>query len=658
VVPLPSGGQVEFFTGNSKQSQVACAPSQGKAIAQYFQPVDMPLSVELAILDILDDVPTTATSAPIATAAPTPVELSWLSGRMLTLAGKVVNADAGERHDTYRKAVRTVAGYCAGMGRTDMRDEVYTLLSSAHRDAKPEVTQYVLDATFDWAWDRGVTTPLLRPEPFPMGLPESQAVSVADIALTPGLVPYYDPFLTASKFIGSQEENKYITWQGTAWQWRRGRYHEVRPDELRAVVGGFTDNWFAINAEVEYSRIEDPDDRAKFKKRPASASTVQSVFQAFNSLTVAGEMDLPTMPGWINRVAIDWEPVETIALRNCLLNVRTSETRELTNRWFSRTRSNAEWHGPDAACPSWMQFVDSAFQGDLYSILLLQMWFGLCLTSDTSYQKILAMVGPPRSGKGTINRVLRAMIGDDSVVSLGLGDLGREFGLEKLIGTPVAVMPDVRFGARDNLSDAIERLLSISGEDEIRIARKYQSDWSGRLPTRLIMASNEMPRLPDAAAALPTRLLVLQFTESYVGREDGTLHDRLMAEMPGILAWAVQGYAELCKLGRFPDNTATVDAVEEAKEIGSPIHAFVNECLNVTYDESDGVELSALYHVYQAWCHEMGHKQATQLTLRKQILDLNPKLRIRRAGPKSGTRVRKIDGVTMKPHQFRSQFTP
>jgi putative DNA primase/helicase len=108
------------------------------------------------------------------------------------------------------------------------------------------------------------------------------------------------------------------------------------------------------------------------------------------------------------------------------------------------------------------------------------MYFGLCLTSNTSFQKILAMIGPPRSGKGTISRTLANLLGPESVASLGIGDLAREFGLEKLIGVPVAIMPDVRFGSRDNVSDAIERILSISGEDEIRIARKYQSDWSGK----------------------------------------------------------------------------------------------------------------------------------------------------------------------------------
>ena len=83
-------------------------------------------------------------------------------------------------------------------------------------------------------------------------------------------------------------------------------------------------------------------------------------------------------------------------------------------------------------------------------------------------------------------------------------------------------MPDVRFWKPITSADAIERLLSISGEDETVLPANYQSDWCAQsCPLGIVMASNEMPRLPDAAAAMPTRLLTLQFTtESHLGKED------------------------------------------------------------------------------------------------------------------------------------------
>ena len=43
--------------------------------------------------------------------------------------------------------------------------------------------------------------------------------------------------------------------------------------------------------------------------------------------------------------------------------------------------------------------------------------FGLCLTGDTSHQKAFLIVGPKRSGKGTIARVLNRLVGAANTVT-------------------------------------------------------------------------------------------------------------------------------------------------------------------------------------------------------------------------------------------------
>ena len=42
---------------------------------------------------------------------------------------------------------------------------------------------------------------------------------------------------------------------------------------------------------------------------------------------------------------------------------------------------------------------------------------------------------------------------------------------------------------------AVERLLSISGEDTLTIDRKYRDPWTGRLPTRFMILTNELPQV-------------------------------------------------------------------------------------------------------------------------------------------------------------------
>lgn len=643
MIMMPSGGHIEVFCGSkSGQTQVACAPSEGKRLLYEKPPCPLPETVKQFLLDEerkFKGSPEACERKEIQ-AAEGSWETEWFLNRANKILANIERAEGGTLHYTLRRSVNTIAGYAAGMGCEFYRDVVFEFAEKSLVNNGGCESFKAAKKTMLWAWGNGIAYPLMAPEY------EKQKGKPAPSAQI-DLIPYYDPFFVAQQFVESEGDSRCVTWKGSSWQWKRGRYVDLKTEEIKAKIGSFTDHWFLVNAEQELQTIDDPIARAKFRKKPVTSSVIQSVSQAFTSVTTINEEFLESMPGWIDRRNDDWEPSETIALNNCLLNVRTTETRPLTNRWFSKVRSGVTWNDGEMYCPNWFDFLRAAFQDDPESILILKMFFGLCLTSNTSFQKILALIGPPRSGKGTISRTLTSLIGQDSVASLGLGDMCREFGLEKLIGTPLAIMPDVRFGNRENVADAVERLLSISGEDEIRIARKYQPDWSGKLPTRIMIASNEMPRLPDSAAALPTRMIVLQFRESFIGKEDLNLQDRINGELSGILKWAVQGYQLLLQSGKFPENDSTRSAILDAQESGSPVVTFVSDYLDITYDPSSMLEVGQMYDSYKIWCEQTGHKAYSQTALLKQVLDQHPKLKTSRPGGREQSRKRVLTGVSL-----------
>src|SRR5437763_16603023 len=132
------------------------------------------------------------------------------------------------------------------------------------------------------------------------------------------------------------------------------------------------------------------------------------------------------------------------------------------------------------------------------------------------------MIGPTRGGKGVIARVLEALIGRKNVAAPTLTSFGGEFGLAPLIGKPLAVISDARFAGKD-ASIVVERLLSISGEDSLTINRKFRYQWTGKLPTRLHVISNELPKLGDASTAIVGRMVLILVKRSWLGQEDLTL---------------------------------------------------------------------------------------------------------------------------------------
>ena len=174
------------------------------------------------------------------------------------------------------------------------------------------------------------------------------------------------------------------------------------------------------------------------------------------------------------------------------------------------------------------------------SLDLLQEWFGYCLTGDTSQQKMMLMVGPKRSGKGTIARVLTRLIGNGNVSGPTTSSLAGPFGLQPLIGKTLAIVSDARFHG-ENIATVVERLLCISGEDTLTVDRKHTTSVTMKLPTRFMFLTNEFPRLNDASGALAGRFVILRLTQSFYGKEDTGLTDRLLNELPGILNWAIEG---------------------------------------------------------------------------------------------------------------------
>ena len=203
---------------------------------------------------------------------------------------------------------------------------------------------------------------------------------------------------------------------------------------------------------------------------------------------------------------IDIEPSDLIACANGLLRLSTRELIPHTPTLFSENALTFNYD-PEALDPvEWLAFLNSIWGDDREAIDTLQEMFGYLLTADTRQQKIFLVVGPKRAGKGVIARVLTAVLGQDNVCGPTLGTLGQNFGLQTLIGKRAAIIADAELGGRADQQSIAERLLGISGEDATTIDRKFLPAWSGRLSTRFLILTNELPRLAIRAAPSPADL--------------------------------------------------------------------------------------------------------------------------------------------------------
>lgn len=394
-------------------------------------------------------------------------------------------------------------------------------------------------------------------------------------------VPTARAFLKAF-YLSADNVYKLRYWQDTFYAWTGVRYREITTADVRAKVYKL------------FERAEVP---------VPNRATVDNVIDAIKAMT-----NVPStkqMPGWLMQNP-PVKAIDVVALRNGLLHLPTGELHKHDARFFSTDAANVDFVADAPAPKNWLQFLGQAFPGDPESVEALQQWFGYLLTTDTSQQKALICVGPKRCGKGTIARVLRALLGEHNYAGPSLGQLGKDFGLQGLISKKVAVVSDARVSGNADLQAISENLLRITGEDGISVPRKGIVDWMGTLYTRFVLLTNILPGIIDGGGAVASRFIVIKFTQSFFGKEDPKLTQKLLAELPGILNWALEGLGKLHTRGAFIQPATGVAAVEELKRKTTPIVGFLHDVFE--FDPEGWADKNDVYGCYIRWCEHEGLK--------------------------------------------------
>jgi putative DNA primase/helicase len=363
-----------------------------------------------------------------------------------------------------------------------------------------------------------------------------------------------------------------------------------------------------LNAEL-VSRVKQEFDRHSIESGKAARKVTNSLL-ANVRLALGGQLLVPVsqkLPCWTGNAP--WPSREVLPARNGLFHLPSLaagvENQIAPTPTFLSTFALDYDIVPNPGPPTkWLKFLDQLWPDKADCVATLQEFMGYYLTLDTSQQKILLMVGPPRCGKGTISKVMSGLVGERNVTWPTSSGLKTNFGLQSLVGKSLAILADAQLNRHDDT--VVERLKNISGEDETTVDRKYADPLNVKLTTRLVILSNDLPRLKDPSGALANRFVILRFTVDFVGREDTTLLAQLLEERSGILAWAIEGWKRLGTRGRFIQPESGRPLFEELQDLGSPVGQFVRECCRVG-DPLDKVSRDKLYELYKTWCLASGH---------------------------------------------------
>ena len=398
-------------------------------------------------------------------------------------------------------------------------------------------------------------------------------------------------------------------WRGQWWEWRTSHWIEVELGTVAKSCYEFTEHASYVNDKNETKPW-----------RPTRHKVADLLAAKASVCHLPRDVDQPT---WLTG---DHGGV-IVSCANGLLDVDRHQLLPHDPSFFNVVAVPFDYD-PSAPAPErWLKFLVSLWPEDDEQIGALQEWFGYVISGRTELHKIMLLTGPTRAGKGVICRILTALVGGKNVAGSTLSSLRTNFGLQPLIGKPLAIVADARLDGQDS-SAVVERLLSISGEDVLTIDVKYQPHWTGKLPSRIMICSNELPKFGDASGAIAGRFVILQLEHSWLGKEDPTLEPALKRELPGILNWALEGLARLEKDGRFTRPKAGEDALKQLQDLASPTGAFVRDCCDLGRDHR--ITVDDLWVAWRTWAEDNGHGKSTKQMLGKNLLAVDPRIKGRR----------------------------
>lgn len=330
-----------------------------------------------------------------------------------------------------------------------------------------------------------------------------------------------------------------------------------------------------------------------------------------------------------------------INLNNGSLNLKTKELEPHSPKNFF-TYCLPHDYDQDAKCEKWIKFLDEVFQGNEELKLVAAQIFGYILMGGHPWlHKAFVLFGTGRNGKSTFLDVLKALIGFHNFASVSLAKLNNPFSvvqLDSMLANVVEETPNDKINA--------ETFKTAIGGGHLVGCKKYEDEYQFQCNSRFIFACNEMPRFSENSTGLQERLYFLPF-KTYIEKEkrNGNILNELLAELPGILNWALTGLDILIAEKRLPESESTKETFEEYKTEADSVYQWATE--NISFDQRvEFVKTKEIYKKYRFDLRDTGRFPVTDMTfykrLKKYIKEKYPTIEETRRGSDRGRGYEKI----------------
>jgi putative DNA primase/helicase len=264
------------------------------------------------------------------------------------------------------------------------------------------------------------------------------------------------------------------------------------------------------------------------------------------------------------------------------------------------------------------KFLAEITQDNQELVEFLQISLGACLSGAVESHWMAFWIGTGRNGKNTLGDLVQDAMGDyarkvPTSTLMAKTYEGHPTEIANLQGIRLAVSSEINDGEHWNEA----RINEITGDATLP-ARFMRGDFFTFTRThKHLVYGNHRPQLRGVTDALKSRLLIVPFKVSFLGREDPELPSRLRECLPYVLAWLIEGHCKWMAAGKKIPQCQAVEA-ESADYFAaqSTVDMWLSERVPIlSTDNRPSSQLpksSDLYRDYANWKKDRGESPVSQ----------------------------------------------
>ena len=366
----------------------------------------------------------------------------------------------------------------------------------------------------------------------------------------------------------------WLVWDGTRWQKEPEAMLRLAVETVRTIYR-------------QAAEAEDAEQRkalADHARRSESRRSLEAMISIAETFLAASTQDFDT-DAWL------------FNCENGTVDLRTGELRPHERSDRITKRAPVAFNS-NACCPLWLKTLTRIMADRAGLVDFWQRYVGYCLTGDISEHAFGIAYGKGSNGKTTMFETISGMMGDyaiktraDTLMVKRSGGVNND--IADLRGARLVTAVEAAEGQR--LAESL--IKELTGGDTIRARFLYHEAFSFRPSFKLLLATNHKPEIRGTDHAIWRRIRLIPFTVVIPDNEqDRHLTDKLRAEWPGILAWAVAG----C-LAWQRDGLGTPAEVRQATADYRAEEDVLAEFLEARCIAGKEARSSILYAAYKLW---------------------------------------------------------